>query len=69
MISNFDVYKVENINDKYMVASGIPKENGEYRVNSFSKFALPVFQQRVIKEQREAKNLHSFGVHYGKKIY
>ena len=48
---------MENINDKYMVASGIPKENGEYRVNSFSKFALPVFQQRVIKEQREAKKL------------
>ena len=28
-IKSFDVYKVESINEKYMVASGVPSSNGD----------------------------------------
>ena len=36
-ISNYDVYKVETINEKYMVASGVPKANGK-RSKSVTRF-------------------------------
>ncbi|XP_060563891.1 guanylate cyclase alpha-like [Ruditapes philippinarum] len=39
-IDNYDVYKVETINDCYMVASGIPIRNGENHVAETATLAL-----------------------------
>ena len=35
-IDSFDVYKVESINEKYMVASGVPQPNGRLFISKES---------------------------------
>ncbi|XP_060595370.1 uncharacterized protein LOC132749574 [Ruditapes philippinarum] len=42
IIDNFDVYKVETINDSYMVASGLPSRNGDKHAPEIATLALAI---------------------------
>ena len=39
-IGNYDVYKVETINDSYMVASGLPERNGDRHASEIANLCL-----------------------------
>ena len=39
-IGNYDVYKVETINDSYMVASGLPERNGDRHAAEIANLSL-----------------------------
>ncbi|WAR25462.1 GUC2E-like protein, partial [Mya arenaria] len=42
VIDNFDVYKVETINDSYMVASGLPNKNGDRHAPEIANLAMDI---------------------------
>ena len=39
-IGNYDVYKVETINDSYMVASGLPERNGDRHASEIANLCI-----------------------------
>ncbi|XP_071944799.1 uncharacterized protein [Antedon mediterranea] len=41
-IENYDVYKVETINETYMLASGVPERNGENHISEIATAALDI---------------------------
>ena len=41
-IGNYDVYKVETINDSYMVASGLPERNGDRHAAEIANLCIEV---------------------------
>ncbi|XP_060555373.1 uncharacterized protein LOC132716182 isoform X2 [Ruditapes philippinarum] len=49
-IGNYDVYKVETINDCYMVASGLPNRNGEKHVSEIASMAIDVLHMSRNKQ-------------------
>ncbi|XP_061187968.1 soluble guanylate cyclase gcy-31-like [Saccostrea echinata] len=49
LLDNRDLYKVETINDSYMVASGLPHRNNNRHADEIADFSLAV--QRMMKER------------------
>ncbi len=58
MIGNFDVYKVESINEKYMVASGIPKENGNNHASEIAKLSLAIIKRILMLREESSRFPH-----------
>ncbi len=71
LISNFDVYKVETINEKYMVASGIPKENGNRHAAEIARLSL-AFVRRIRNLREESSRFPRIspriGIHSGNAV-
>lgn len=71
LINNFDAYKVETISDKYMVASGIPKENGNRHAAEIARLALAFL--RKLRQMREESSRFPrisprIGIHTGNAV-
>jgi len=68
VIESYDVYKVETIGDAYMVASGLPKRNGDHhagQVASMSLHLLRAIADFRIRHQPHATLRLRVGIHSG----
>ena len=62
-IDRYDVYKVETINDSYMVASGLPERNGDRHAAEIANLCLELMfitpgQIRVRSVDKAQCNIH-----------
>ncbi|XP_074658726.1 uncharacterized protein LOC141911637 [Tubulanus polymorphus] len=65
-IDLYDVYKVETVGDKYMVASGLPQHNGRRHVSEIARMALDVMKVVSEKEFDTSGKLSlRIGIHSG----
>eukprot|EP00096_Caligus_rogercresseyi_P005649 TRINITY_DN21613_c0_g1_i1.p1 TRINITY_DN21613_c0_g1~~TRINITY_DN21613_c0_g1_i1.p1 ORF type:complete len:485 (-),score=145.48 TRINITY_DN21613_c0_g1_i1:104-1558(-) len=67
-IDRYDVYKVETINDSYMVASGLPVRNGDKHAAEIATMALDLLNRSVsfIIPHRQGEKLQlRIGIHTG----
>jgi len=68
IISNFDAYKVENVNDKLMVASGIPKANDNRHASEIARLCIAIIKKiRNLREESSKfpKIYPRIGIHSG----
>ncbi|XP_067655650.1 atrial natriuretic peptide receptor 1-like [Haliotis asinina] len=67
-IKNFDVYKVETIGDAYMMASGVPIQNGDQHVMEMADASLSLLKAvlgYVIPHRPERQLKIRIGIHTG----
>ena len=67
-MDEFDVYKVETISDSYMVASGLPKRNGDKHAIEISSMALNLMAAcgMVVRPDKRPQTIEiKAGVHTG----
>ncbi|XP_033097871.1 uncharacterized protein LOC117101862 [Anneissia japonica] len=67
-IENYDVYKVETINETYMLASGVPKRNGAKHVSEIATAALDVLYHisfLEVPDKLHTKFKIRIGIHSG----
>ena len=67
-IDRYDVYKVETINDSYMVASGLPVRNGNKHAAEIATMALDLLSGSsffVVPHRPQDKLQLRIGIHTG----
>ena len=67
-VTRYDVYKVETINDSYMVASGLPVKNGNKHAAEIATMALDLLAGSsffVVPHRPQDKLQLRIGIHTG----
>lgn len=67
-MDEFDVYKVETISDSYLVASGLPKRNGDRHAVEIAKMALKLNEASgdIPRPDKKRENIQiKAGIHTG----
>jgi atrial natriuretic peptide receptor B len=67
-MDEFDVYKVETISDSYLVASGLPKKNGDRHATEICSMALTLNAacKAIERPDRKSRSIEiKAGIHTG----
>ena len=67
-MDEFDVYKVETISDSYLVASGLPKKNGDKHAREICSMALNLMAAcgMIVRPDKKPQTIEiKAGIHTG----
>ncbi|OWA53686.1 Atrial natriuretic peptide receptor 2 [Hypsibius exemplaris] len=65
ILEGYNVYKVETINDSYMVVSGLPKRNGTKHADEIARMAIRLMHTRLTSPVDESQLHLRIGIHSG----